>query len=567
MARQDPTTGAPRTSGRARGRRARIAWAVLAVTALALGSCGDDDGESTATTATTPTSAGGTSTTSATTAPASDDECTEERRGGTLTMGTLSPPSGIDPVRLQGAGSVGGTEVAAFYDILMQYDTTTGEYSPRVAESLEANDDYTEWTLKLREGVRFGNGDPLDAEAAKRHFERLANPANRSVWVGFLALITSMDVVDDHTLVFHLRSSWPGFPAVLADAPGMVVNTTIADRLGLDAFGLNPQGAGVGPFELARFAPGEEIVFEPKDDYWDGPVCLERLRFIPLPVATTNYEAFKRGEVQVSYTNDAPTAAEVRAAGVQHFVSLESHGSSLLINHGYRGATPPTADVRVRKAIAYAIDVDALNDRIWDGKAIATSALVAEGSRYYQGLQGPPHDPARARALVEEVKAEGTWDGSVELTCTAPSQDLAVTIEGMLEAVGFSVQTEATLTTPDMLGRIFGAGNYQLNCWAWTASDVEFWARLYQNLYSTSTGNVQGYNNPDMDAAIDELQAARDDDEIKRALAKVQEIWNETIPLTIFNGREAIIYWADEVHGLDISLRTLVFFDDTWLEG
>ena len=208
-----------------------------------------------------PTTAGGSATTAATettavtaTTEGGDDgdtgTCTADKVGGTLTYGSPSQPISLDPAKVTGTESTGVTAVAQIYDTLLELDPETNEYVGRIAESIEPNADFTEWTLTLRDGVKFGNGDPLDAAAVKASIERFSAVAT-STYVNLTRKITAIDVVDPLTLKMTLDEAWSGFPITLALQPGMIVNTKVADALG-DGFGADVTGAGAGAYELAH---------------------------------------------------------------------------------------------------------------------------------------------------------------------------------------------------------------------------------------------------------------------------------------------------------------------------
>ncbi|HRE02726.1 MAG TPA: ABC transporter substrate-binding protein, partial [Ilumatobacteraceae bacterium] len=122
------------------------------------------------------------------------------------------------------------------------------------------------------------------------------------------------------------------------------------------------------------------------------------------------------------------------------------------MNSGAKGSTPPTSDVRIRRAVAAAIDVDIINDRAEDGKGKPTTLAIAPGSILYQDLPGPKYDLDLAKQLVEEVKAEG-WDGSIRFQCSPdPLQnEQALTAAAMLTAAGFTVDMTTTATIGDMV--------------------------------------------------------------------------------------------------------------------
>ncbi len=130
----------------------------------------------------------------------------------------------------------------------------------------------------------------------------------------------------------------------------------------------------------------------------------------------------------------------------------------------------------------------------------------------------------------------------------------------MLEAVGMKVKTESLLVT-DMLSRVFGTGNFQLNCWGLAAADTDIYRAMLQNFQSNSSGNTGGYENPDMDAAIADLKAAETTEETEAALADLQDVFTATIPMIFTNGGEIISFWADDVEGFTFSQRLVAFFD------
>src|ERR1700730_3955260 len=259
--------------------------------------------------------AAGPSQTSGTTAPG-QDKCTPDKAGGTLSFASLNETPGLDPTVSFGSGTFGGTELQALYDTLMRYDLASNKFVPWVAQSLTANSDYTQWTMKLRPGIKFGDGNPLTAQAVKASIARHQDPNNHSVVLSDTSQITDMQVVDDLTVMFKLAEPWGTFPSVLADLGGMSRGTTVIDKIGKSALNKARVGAGVGAFEFVRWSPGEELVMAAKKDYWGGPVCIQTLRFVHIPTEDGTYSALGLGEVQTAYTRDPQTVAKARAANL-----------------------------------------------------------------------------------------------------------------------------------------------------------------------------------------------------------------------------------------------------------
>src|SRR5690606_21909609 len=184
-----------------------------------------------------------------TTAPETTEAAGEPKPGGVISMGMYTETRGLDPVVSQGGGTGGLTEMAAIYGTLMRYNPDTREYEPYMAESLEPNADFTEWTLKLRPDVKFSDGTPYDAEAVvfgmKRHVEK------GSTMAGLMSAITNYEIVDPLTIKLTLAEPWAGFPYVLANAGGLIPSKAAVEAACTDpaqpardcSFNLNPVGA------------------------------------------------------------------------------------------------------------------------------------------------------------------------------------------------------------------------------------------------------------------------------------------------------------------------------------
>jgi peptide/nickel transport system substrate-binding protein len=474
-------------------------------------------------------------------------------------MGTLTETRGLDPIVSGGSGTAGGTELTALYDTLMRFDPDTGEYLPQLAESLEPNADATQWVLHLRPDVHFGDGTPLDAAAVKFSVERHVGTLSPSA--DMAATIRGIEVVDPLTVRFDLDAPWGGFPYLLAEEGGMVVSPTTVKAKGDAAFNKDPTGGGAGPFELERWAPGEELVLKARPDYWGGPVCLDRLRFVTIPGSKGTYEAFQRDELQVAFLRDAAVVHDARQDGVEGYTNVASSGSVLLLNNG--SADRPTSDVRVRRAIAAAMDLDLINQRTNNGEGLASSALVWPELDLAPDVPGPAYDPDLARSLVQQVKAEGAWDGSLELVCsnTPVAVDFGIAFKALLDAVGFQVTvTNDAKSTERILAKDYDAG-----CWGLAVFTSSPWSQLSQ-YRSGGARNRTGFADPAMDRALDQLRAAGTNDELRAALGEVQRVWDDTVPTIVYESVQEMIATAPAVHDVAPTRDTVVMFQDAWLD-
>ena len=185
-----------------RGRRWLTLLSVVLLASGAEASCSSSKHGSTSGTT-------GPAVTSQSTSAASLDTCTPARTGGNLTFAEFLQPTTLDPANPSDArGVIGGSEMAAIYDTLIQYDTQTGKFVSRAAQSLTSNADASEWTLKLRPGVKFGSGDPLNSEAVKVSIQRHLDPKLASAEKVFASNIADIQTPDDLTVVFKLTGPW-----------------------------------------------------------------------------------------------------------------------------------------------------------------------------------------------------------------------------------------------------------------------------------------------------------------------------------------------------------------------
>jgi peptide/nickel transport system substrate-binding protein len=510
----------------------------------------------------------------------------EPTPGGTLTIGTYSEPRGLDPIVATGYGVTGGIELTALYDTLVAYNTETGGYDMRTAESLEPNADFTEWTLKVRDGITFRDGTPYDAAAVKFNIERHQSAANVTTSRAMTASITGVEIVDPLTVRITLASSWAGFPFVLADRVGMLVSPTAVETLG-DQLVLNPVGAGAGPFEIVSFTPKEAIVMKRNDSYWGGDVYLDELRFVNIVGGDLTFESLDADTVNMAFLREPKAVERAQEAGYPGFSNVQQAGQVLLMNNGVTvtckdgqpeicagqpdgtsvATTTATASKTVRQAIAAAIDPTFVNDRVNDGVGIATSALFDSTFPWDPGVPGPEYDLDRAKELVAQAKSEG-WDGKVRFICdNAPSaQQRAQAITTALQAAGMEPILTNDADVSATITAVITKKDFDLACWGLSVPGDD--GAIFQVGYffdSKGTSNRTGYKNADMDAALQELRAASTDAARTAAFAKVAELYTEDVPMLSLQAIEEYIAWHDDVHGVVPNQGTQVFLDKAWI--
>lgn len=551
----------------------RLLLVLLGVTLFAA-ACGDDSDEPAASDETQ------------TTVPAESDDAGEPQRGGTVTMGMFAQSAGLDPVIQSGTGVAGGIELVALYDTLVRYNPETAEFEPRIAESLEPNDDFTQWTLTLRPDVRFSDGTPFDSSAVvtnlQRHIEKRSRTAN------LVTPISNYETPDERTVVFTLSFPWSGFPYALASAPGMIVNPKAIESQG-DNLATNPVGAGAGPFVFDSFRPGEAVVLKRNPDYWGGEVYLDEVRFVFITGGAATYEALRNGDLDAAFLRDAATIARAKEDGVEGYEAVYSAGETMLMNNGVKvtcqGGQPapacngqadgtqvatssPLSDVRLRRAVAAAIDLEVINERVYDGHAKSSSDLIWRDSIWYSGIDGPQYDLDEAKRLVEEVKAEGKWDGSIRVSCHNGNPEWGTAVATLLQLAGFNPQVIDQRDVQQNIADVIVRKDFDLACFGTTISDEEpFFAlnRDFNSALGGNAGNYAGYSNPDVDRALADGRAAPDAAGKQKAIDTIARAYAEDVPLLVMGASTEFVAYSDDLHGVEPSVSTLVLFDKAWL--
>ena len=324
-----------------------------------------------------------------------------------------------------------------------------------------------------------------------------------------------MKVVDHLTIELTLRQSWGGFRYFLSTEGGMIVNPTVVAAKG-DQFSLDPPGAGVGPYELQRFAPNEEIILKAKTDYWDGPVCIDTIRFILVPGGQATYDAFKTGEIDVIFVQEPGiVAGHEEGRGDRHQLHQRGRWRTLLLNAG-RGTNPPLADVKPASGHRPRHRPEALQR---PGVRRQGVGQLGPGCTPTSASTRRPTDPSttrpRPRPRRRRPRPRATTATSPSPAATRPAAiEQTITLKAMLEAVGFTV-TMQNLPAAQSHQVILIEGNYQIGCGGLSLFD-EGMVRGMNQFASTSVRNRVGIKDPKMDAGINQLYQAKDEAEVTR---------------------------------------------------
>src|SRR5215468_7875126 len=276
---------------------------------------------------------------------------------------------GAEPRTMLGVTIVDWTTNAMLehiYDRLLDRDAKTFKPKPMLAESWKVINDTT-WEFKLRKGVKFHNGEPFTAASVKATIDYALDPASKSHFAtaAYWGLVKEVQVVDDYTVRFITKQPWPN----LVDSASLT-NSLIMPAKALKELGpakLAEKPIGTGPFKFVEWRRDERLVLERNPDYWQGPADASRVTFRFIPEFSARMAALLSGEIDIM--KDVPPHA-VEAIEKSGRAALRSTVSSRINYLALVTLKPgPMQDVRVRRAIAQAINVDELISQVLRGRA------------------------------------------------------------------------------------------------------------------------------------------------------------------------------------------------------
>lgn len=548
--------------------------ALLVACTLLVAACGSDDGDDDAQAGDDATATDDTATDDTATDDTAPDESEgdesegdepaagapeegEPVQGGEITVAVESETNSYLPGVY--TGTFAGENVAlAVYDSLMQRNED-GEVVPYLAESLEANEDLTQYTLTLREGVMFHDGTPLNAEAIKYAFDNHLK-VDGAATSGALRDVESVTVVDDLTVTYDLSQANASLPDLLTGSIGWPFSPTAAEAMGED-FGSAP--VGTGPFKFVSFVRDSAFVLERNDDYWqEGLPYLDRITFRPIPDEESRQAAFESGDLDAVHSvRLSGFGTQVRAlSDAEVYEGPGNSGSGAIFNT----LMPPVDDARVRRGLSLALDQKALIDVIAGSPdaAEARNQYYSESSPYYSEAVAeawPTDDPAAAQELLDEyvndpARSDGKAPGSpisIEYNCTAiPSlQEQAQAYQAYWQQVGVEVTLNAVEQSVHIQNAI--TDQFMVNCWR-QGSDADPYIGLFNAFGDPETQplNFTNYYNDQVEGVLETLRTTLDQDERAAAIEELGLLFAEDVPNTWTGGNNELIATRPAVDGV-----------------
>jgi peptide/nickel transport system substrate-binding protein len=467
--------------------------------------------------------------------------------GGTLTFGTESEVSGWNPTVDRWDAS--GTEIAlTVMDSLVGFDQNFTA-QPYLAESLIPNADFTEWDIKLRSGVQFQNGTPLNSAALKKSVDAFAAA---SLTGAAFANVGSTKIIDDLTLGVVMKQPWAAFPYGLSGQAGVVPAPAQLDSGKTDSSRIP---IGTGPFQYKSWTPDQSFDATKNANYWrTGLPYLDEVVFKPIPDSGTRISALQTGDINVTVTSRNEDIAKLttaaKAGQLQMAVSVGAlDTNSILINT----TKPPMDDIRVRQAMAYAIDKSALDAVTSTDPSLNADSVFAPDSKWYTNTNYPSYDVEKAKQLVADYVAD---KGPIRFELGSTTDPVVIKSAQLLQAQFKEVGMDVSVKNLEQSAYITNAvlGSYTAQMWRQFGTpdpDSNYVWFVGANAVQPLALNMARNQDPKLDAALNTQRASNDVATRQAAWATIQQRQTADLPYLWLSRQPWVMGAGNTVRGLD----------------
>jgi peptide/nickel transport system substrate-binding protein len=490
--------------------------------------------------------------------------CRQQREDPrTVVMAIENSPTNLD--RRIGTDAMSERIGDLIFDPLVRMDQHY-QMQPWLATSWEQPDPLT-WIFHLRDGVQFQDGRPLGADDVAWTIDSMLDGSLLTSKSGAFAKVAGAEARDRLTVVIRMKQPDASLLFNLSD--GLF---GVAPKGAGKDFGRNPVGSG--PFRFVSAEQDRDVVIERNPNYWGGAPKLERVRFAVIPDAVTVALELEKGSADVA--SNELTLDMVHALEGRPGLALETGEGSPVMYLNFNVAHGPLADVRVRQAVAYAMDRTAIIHAVWRDKARLASSLLPEGhwaAAPAESLAHYPHDPAKARALLDAAGFAPGRDGVRLRLEMKTSQDettrlLAEILQSQLGEVGIQL----TLRSSEF-GTFYSDvtnGRFEMYALRWIGSneDPDIFRYAFGSDRTPPKGGNRGhYSNPQVDALLAQAAGTTDEGIRRAAFVQVQQILARDLPaIPLWYPNNEVVH-ATRVMGIvPRADGSFDFLREAWLE-
>lgn len=456
--------------------------------------------------------------------------------GQTLVAAIGGEPDQLDP---QKTSSYFAFEVLEnVYDTLVQPDANL-EMQPALAESWTTSDDQLTWTFTLCDGVKFQDGSDFTSEDVVYSYRRIIDEELSNAWK--FATVSDVSAPDDKTVVITVSQPTPNLLSNLGGFKGMA----IVEKSNVESGDITTKPVGTGPFSVSENVAGDHITLKANPNYWGGAPKLGVVEYRFISEPATALASLKAGDID--WTDVVPTQ-QVAQLKDDSSLTLGQTPSSDYWYLALNEAKSPWNDVRVRQAIAYAIDRDAIIQAVSYGTAEPNQLAIPEQSFWYTAYDGYSADIDKATQLMSEA---GFTGGTLDLLATSDYPETvtaAQIIAANLEPLGIQV----SIRQPDFSTWLDeqNSGNFDMLMMGWLGN-IDPDDFYYAQHHTDGTSNAQKFSDAEVDKLLDAGRVETDKDTRKDLYAQAATIIADKASYIYLYNPSVLQVWSPNVSGYD----------------
>jgi peptide/nickel transport system substrate-binding protein len=486
-------------------------------------------------------------------------EAGDVQSGGKIRIGIAAGPVDLDPHTSTGLGDQQLLE--NIYRGLTVLNPETLSPVGEIAESWGVSSDELTWTFKLRPGVKFHNGRAVVADDVKFSLERILDPKLHASAAADLSPIGAIDVIDPQTVALKLKNRYGILPVALQEPAW----SAIIPREAVPNLGTKP--VGTGPFQWVSQVPNTSVRLQKFPGYWRKPLpYLAELDYQVIPDASDKLEALL--SKQVDFIDSVPLALVDQVTN-RSGITLIHFRSSWVNELGFNCRVKPFSDVRVRQAIAMALDKNEIAKVATYGQGGPAQTMVAAASPIKVNVKPLPYDPVRAKALLAEAGYPNGFSFSFSACGGAAFPDMQLASELIayqLQVIGIN-STAPTMGAGLWVDNVITKHNYQgFICGLVSGLDPD--QHLYRYFLSDGLYNFSQYpSTPTLDRLLIEGRETIDPSQRSKIYSQACQILADQVPWIPLYWLPGLVATASNVHGFLPEPEFNLRFDTVWIQS
>ena len=481
------------------------------------------------------------------------------KEGGTLIVARKADANNLDPHFISNIPSANYI-YGKVYESLVSRDKNA-EYKATLATEWKQVDDL-KWEFKLREGVTFHDGAPFNAEAVKKTFERVLDPKVASPRASNFSMIKEVKVVDDKTVQFILEYPFAPLLSILASSEGSILSPkAIAEH----ADTLSKHPVGTGPFKFESWTPGQDMTLAKNDSYWGEKPKVDKVVYKVVPEDTTRIAMVEAGEAHIGDQLPVTEVERAQATPSMNMVRAEGLGVEYI---GFNVQKKPFDDVRVRQAVAHAIEKEAIVKGVYNNVGTeAVSSLSPKVIGFNANLKDYSYDVNEAKALLAAAGYSNGFKTSIVTDDRKERMNVAEVIQSQLKGIGIDVEIKVMEYGAYLDFTDKGEHAMFIGGWGNATGDGDY--NQYNVFHSSSkgsAGNLAFYNNPEVDKLIEEGRREKDSAKRNEIYAKLQEIELKEAPVIPIRTIDHVSVTSKDVNGFWLSPVGYLMLDEVTIK-